>query len=293
MAANIPDLFLDQITAWGQAQPDVRAMILTSTLAIPDGYSDALSDYDIILLVDNVMPFHASRDWLAAFGQVLALYRDPIEDQYGFPSSGYVIQFDDFLKIDFSLWTPEILRHIITLPKLPQELDAGYKVLLDKDGMTQTLLPPTYRGYIPKPPLESEYIEHIENFFVDATYVAKFLWRGDHIAAHHILDAMMKQENLRPMLEWRMEIEHDWNLKPGPYLRRIQTYLRPDLLAELEQTYTNLNPAATWEALYTTIALMRKTALEVAEHLGFTYPETIEQQILNHLEKVRHLEKPA
>jgi aminoglycoside 6-adenylyltransferase len=200
-----------------------------------------------------------------------------------------VIQFDQLNKIDFTLWTPDTLRHITNLPELPEELDAGYAVLLDKDGLASNLPPSTLRGYIPKPPSESEYIEHIENFLLDATYVAKFLYRGDRIAAHHILDEMMKQESLRPMLEWRMEIEHGWSLKPGPYMRRIQTWLRPELMAALENTYTGLDPAATWDALYNTIALMRTTAREVGNALGYEYPARMEERILAHVRQVQEL----
>lgn len=281
--------FQNRIIAWGREQSSLRAMLLTSTLAIPNGYSDVLSDFDVILVVDDILPYHASREWLSALGTVLALYRDPMGDSFGFPSSGYVVQFDHFNKIDFTLWTPDILRKITTLTALPEELDAGYTVLLDKDGLTTSLLPPTLQGYIPKPPLKGEYIEHIENFLLDATYVAKFLYRGDLIAAHHILDEMMKQEALRPMLEWRMEMENDWSLKPGPYMRRIQTWLRPDLLTRLEQTYTGLDPAATWNALYHTITLMHTVAVEVGQYLGFPYPDAMERQIRDHIQKVQQM----
>lgn len=68
---------------WGKEQPEVRAMILTSTLAIPGGESDILSDYDVILALQNVRPFFESRNWLEDFGHVLALYRDPLELRTG------------------------------------------------------------------------------------------------------------------------------------------------------------------------------------------------------------------
>jgi aminoglycoside 6-adenylyltransferase len=146
------DQFEQRIIAWGRAREDVCALLITSTRAIPGGVTDALSDYDIILVVDDITPYHASRDWLAAFGTVLALFRDPITKEFGSPSSGYVIQFEEHLKIDFTLWTPAALRHIAALPILPDELDAGYRVLLDKDGLTDNLAAPTYKAYIPQKP---------------------------------------------------------------------------------------------------------------------------------------------
>jgi aminoglycoside 6-adenylyltransferase len=163
-------------------------MILTSTRAVPNAPLDRFSDYDMILALTDVQPFFAGRDWLAAFGRVLVMYRDPLEQEAEHLKSGNVVQFDDGLKIDFTLWAVEILRQVVAKPQLPPEFDAGYQVLLDKDGLTTGLQPPTYRAYMLRPPTEQVYRETIENCLLDATYVAKLLWRADVMAAKEILD---------------------------------------------------------------------------------------------------------
>jgi aminoglycoside 6-adenylyltransferase len=285
------DAFEQHIIAWGRAREDVRALLITSTRAITGGVTDALSDYDIILVADDITPYHASRDWLAAFGTVLALFRDPITEESGSPSSGYVIQFEGHLKIDFTLWTPAALRHIAALPTLPDELDAGYRVLLDKDGLTDNLRAPTYQAYIPKPPSAQQYHDCVETFFLDCLYVAKYIWRGDLNAAHRVLNEFAKQEELRFMLEWRLEIDHDWGLKTGPYLRCIETYLRPDLLADLQATYGGIQPEALWHSLYRTRDLMHKVAIEVAQALGFAYPESIEEKAMAYAAEIRQMKR--
>ena len=48
---------LHQLVAWGQARDLVRAMVLTSTRAIPGVAVDILSDYDVIVYVREVLPF--------------------------------------------------------------------------------------------------------------------------------------------------------------------------------------------------------------------------------------------
>jgi aminoglycoside 6-adenylyltransferase len=285
------DPFEQYIIAWGQARPDVRALLITSTRATPDNVMDALSDYDIILVTDDITPYHASRDWLSAFGTVLALFRDPVTEEFGSPSSGYVIQFEEHLKIDFTLWTPAALRHIAALPQLPDELDAGYRVLLDKDGLTDGLAASTYQAYIPQPPSEKRYHEVVEMFYLDCIYVAKYIWRGDLNAAHRVLNEFVKQEHLRPMLEWQMEIEHSWRLKPGPFMRRIEQHLRPDLRDALAQTYGGIKPDELWNSLDRTRDLMRKVSLEVAGHLGFDYPESLEQKAMAYAAEIRGMER--
>jgi aminoglycoside 6-adenylyltransferase len=281
---------LSRLIEWAEHQPLVRAMLLTSSRAIPNAPVDVLSDYDVILALQEVQPFHEDRTWLEAFGPVLVLYRDPLEPYYGYLKSGYVTQYENNLKIDFSLWPVEILQRVAAGPVLPPEFDAGYRVLLDKDHLTDGLKPPTYTAYIPKLPAETEYQEAVEVFFLEATYVAKLLWRDDLMAAKYILDNMMKQEHLRPMLEWHLETDHQWSVKPGPYGRRLKQWLRPDLWTELESTYTGAGLEENWQALDRTIDLLRRAALEVGERLGYAYPHDLDRRTVAYLQKVKNLE---
>ena len=79
----------------------------------------------------------------------------------------------------------------------------------------------------------------------------------------------MKHENLRPLLEWQIEIENDWKVKPGNYGRRIKKWLRPDLWASLQSTYAGAGIEDNWLALdrlmdarywFTPICLARPSA---------------------------------
>ena len=287
------DKVVDQLIRWVSSQDLIRAAILTSSRAIPHAPVDLFSDYDVILGSRSIEAFYVDRAWLGVFGPVLAVYRDPLIDENGLKRSAYVVQYENGLKIDFSLWPVELLQRAISSEQLPAEFDAGYKVLVDKDDLTTGLKPPTYSGYIPAPPTETYYMRLIEGFFLDTTYVAKFLWRDDMMAAKHILDNSLKQEHLRPMLEWHAEIDHQWTLKPGPYGRRLKQHVRSDLWNELESTYTGAGINENWEALFRTIELMSRVASEVGKHLGFTYPEELERRVLKYLQKVRQLDRNA
>lgn len=284
---------LERFTIWARSQQLVRALLITSTHAVPNARLDALSDYDLVLILSDIRPFWEGRDWLAAFGTVLALYRDPLEREAGFERSGNIVQFEDGLKIDFTLLPVGLFQRIAAAPALPDEYDAGYRVLLDKDGLTATLQPPSYQAYIPTPPSESEYLENIEVGFIDAAYVAKFLWRDDVIAAKEVFDHYFKQEHLIPMLVWRGEIDHGWTVKPGPHGRWLKRWLAPDLWAELASTYADADVDANWDALFRALALMKRVALEVGAHFGYAYPHDIERRAMEHLNRVRALPPDA
>jgi aminoglycoside 6-adenylyltransferase len=282
---------LDKIIAWGAGQPAVRAMLLTSTHAIPGLQPDRLSDYDVILALRDIQPYHAERGWLEAFGPVLALFRDPLIPDGEFLRSGYVVQFASGLKIDFTLWPLGILRREAAAAQLSDELDAGYRVLLDKDRLTEGLKPPTYRAYIPRPPDAVAYQEAVEVCFLDAIYVAKYLWRDDLIAAKFVMDNFMKHEHLIPMLEWRIEIDHGWSVKMGPYGRGLKKWLSPPRWAQLEDTYTGGGLEANWAALFRTQDLFREVAVEVGDQLGFAYPHDLDRRARAYIEKIRNLER--
>jgi aminoglycoside 6-adenylyltransferase len=273
---------------WGKQQDDVRAMILTGSLASPAPYVDAMSDYDVILILTDNLPRFERREWLSDFGTVLVAYRDPILPNEELQSWGYVVQYESGLRIDFTLWTVEMLQSLATMPELSAEFDAGYRVLMDKDSLTDSLKPPTHRGYIPKPPTEAEYLEKIENFLVDACGVAKYLWRDDLMAVKLVLDHYMKQEGLLQMLEWQLEIEHHWSVKPGPYGRRLKKWLRPDLWSALEATYTGADIASNWQTLERTIGLMQQVATEVGDSLGYAYPQAMHDRVMAYLQDIQN-----
>lgn len=52
-----PDKAIAKLLKWASTRNAVRAVLLTNTRAIPDASVDALSDYDVILGVDDIHPF--------------------------------------------------------------------------------------------------------------------------------------------------------------------------------------------------------------------------------------------
>ncbi|MCI0395286.1 MAG: aminoglycoside 6-adenylyltransferase [Chloroflexi bacterium] len=283
---------IGRLVAWGEEQGPVRAMLLTSTRAIPGGPVDALSDYDVVLVVTDIRPFFEDRGWLEDFGRVLVVYWDPIYQApgYGIEQTANVTQYEDGLKIDFTLWPVELLRRMAAAPALPAELDAGYRVLLDKDGVTEGMKGPTYRGYLPERPSEERYRLVVEEFFSDAPYVAKCLWRGELMPAKWALDYDMKHVYLRQVLEWRVEVDHNWSAKVGALGKGLKRWLPADIWGQLESTYVGAGVEENWEALFKTITLFRQVATEVGTHLGYAYPHELDRRVRAYLQKVKGLD---
>ncbi len=282
----------DTITEWATAKDEIRAVLLTSTRAVPNAYVDILSDYDVILIVRAIHPFVSDKTWLTDFGEVLVVYWDPVypDPTFGIDCCANVTQYADGLKIDFTLWSVELFQKIVAAPVLLDELDAGYKILLDKDGLTAKMQAPTFKAYLPKPPTLLAYQTHVNDFLTDAPYVAKCLWRDELLPAKWCLDYDMKHVYLRRVLEWRVGIEYNWSVPVGSLGKGLKKRLPPDIWERLEQTYVGANVADNWNALAKTMELFRQVASEVGAHLGYDYPNDLHERVAAYVEHIKQLE---
>jgi aminoglycoside 6-adenylyltransferase len=199
------------------------------------------------------------------------------------------VLYEDGVKIDYSIWPVALLERISVETALPDELDAGYLVLLDKDRRAAGWRAPSYRAHIPARPTEGEYQALIEEFWWVTTYAAKSLWRDELVFARWCLDQEIKLEVLRRLLAWRLEIDHDWSLKPGVRGRSFKRQLPADIWSELASTYVGPDLEDNWAALLRSATLFRRVAIEVGDALGYVYPQSLDDRVVAYLNAVRNL----
>lgn len=190
---------LERLVAWGEALPSIRALILTSSRARADGSADELSDYDLIVGVSDAAVFVANDAWAPGYGEPLVRWGDQHE-LYGATTYFRGIIYSDHVRVDYSVWPDAVLERVSAEALLPEDLDVGYRVLLDKDGRTSQWQAPTFRAHIPAKPTKAEFRALVEEFWWDTTYVAKSLWRGEIVFAKFMLDYDAKFVALRRFL---------------------------------------------------------------------------------------------
>ena len=233
----------------------------------------------------------SNHNWLNDFGEVLVAYWDAVypHPKFGDDACGNVVQYIDGLKIDFTLWSVELFQKIVSAPVLEPELDAGYKVLLDKNELTLDMKPPIFKAYIPKPPTLEAYQKHINDFLTDAPYVAKCLWRGELLPAKWALDHDMKQVYLRQVLEWYVGLKYNYSVSVGSLGKGLKKYLPSDIWVMLEESYVGANIEDNWTALEKTMELFRRVASEVGLILGYDYPNQLHQGVKTYVGEIRQL----
>ena len=266
--------------------PQVRVAVLTSSRARPGAPVDQLSDYDVILgLTDLAI---VSDAWLAGIGEPLIVIRDP-GDGLGLSC---MVLFADGAKIDFTLTPVAALAALAAAPALPDELNRGYRILLDRDEVTAAWPPVTGTGYLPHPPTEQEFRGIVDEVWFCASYVAKYLWRQEFLPARVIFDQEIKYLLLLKLFGWRIGLDTGWTARSGFFGRGMHRLLPAPVWSEFRATYTGPEPAASWAALWRLLALFSQVARGVARDLGFVYPETLEATMRRYLHRIEKLPPP-
>lgn len=241
-------------------------------------------------MLSETGPLLPDEAWLHIYGPPLVQFRDS-RTIAGFETYARLVLYEGGTKLDYTLWSVELLQIIAAAPTLPDELDVGFRVLVDKDGLTAGLNLPTYTAHTPRRPSEAEYLTLVEEFWWETSYVAKNLWRDELFPARYSFDTVIKFDLLRRLLEWSIEIAHGWTLKPGNLGRGLKQQLPQQLWAEIERTFIGADITENWDALFRTTALFRNVAAAVATSLGYTYPQDLDRRMTDYLRRIAALER--
>src|SRR5881397_3863666 len=126
---------ISRLVAWAEKRPDIQAVVLTSSRARADETVDTLSDYDVILAVADAHAFVHDDSWQFEYGEPMVRWGDQSELD-GVTTYFRGVVYADGVKIDYTLWPDELLDRVAERDVLPEDLDVGYRVLLDKEKRT-------------------------------------------------------------------------------------------------------------------------------------------------------------
>ncbi|RKD31210.1 aminoglycoside 6-adenylyltransferase [Thermohalobacter berrensis] len=276
---------LSQFKEWAERNELIRAAILTSSRAKPDANVDFLSDYDIELYVSDLSKFKKSDDWLEEFGAIMV--RWPFKPRStGFKTGCWItrlVLFKDGVRIDFQI-TDQL--------KIDSDAyDNGYKVLIDKDEITKGLSKPTYSEYIIKKPSKEEYEVLVNEFWWNAYYVPKYLWRDELPFAKYMLDYTLKYSFLHKIIDWYIGMKNDWSVETGAFGKKFKKYLSSETWKEFKETYAGADIEENWNAFFNTITFFRKIAKKVGENLGYKYPDQVDKEVIQFCKKIKETKK--
>ncbi|MFT9598870.1 aminoglycoside 6-adenylyltransferase [Mesobacillus sp.] len=279
---------IGQLLDCARQNENIRTVIMTSSRANPYAFKDLFTDFDFEIFVDNLDAFNKDDGWLDLFGQLIK----KVVLQDGNWRTRLVL-YEDGTKIDFQITTNDFVKHLASMSELPDAYDNGYKVLLDKDGITKGIPVPSYTAYRTKKPSAERFTDIINSFWGDTAYDANSLWRDELYFAKYMLDNIIRFNYLQPAIEWYLGVKHDWSVNPNKFGRWFKRYLDHDTWSELEGTYAGASLEENWEALFRMADLFSRLAQEVGNSLGYEYPMEYEQKMRVYLSKVKNLPQDA
>lgn len=278
---------LEQIIQWAENNPDIRAALLTSSLVNPYAPVDHFSDLDVELVFNNRTSYEINNEWLNLFGEPISTVEEN-DSVFEGKHAMKMVLYKDHVKVDFKLYQTSEFSKEIQQEILPEDWDLGYKVLVDKDGLTKNLKSPTYQSIMIHQPTEKKFRQLLNDFWWDTSYVAKCLKRGDIFYAKFMSENILRTDYLVPLIEWYIASDYNWNnITTNKHGRLFKKYLSDNLWNRVEATFSGSNIEENWTALFAFADLVHELGTHLAKKLNFTYPEQHEQNIRKYLIEVK------
>ncbi|HMH33535.1 MAG TPA: aminoglycoside 6-adenylyltransferase, partial [Puia sp.] len=189
--------------------------------------------------------------------------------------------FENHAKVDFSFHPLSLLENMVSTKKLNQTYDAGYQVLLDKDGITGQLPKPSFQAYRIARPTEHEFENCQNEFWFESYHVAKYIMRFDLWAAK-IRDHDMKKW-LLAMLEWNAATRSNFTLSIKREGKYISDWIHPAYKSRMGACFAGWDALAQHSALMASLDLFRTVAKETASLLDYAYKEKPDQNLSNYI----------
>ncbi|AZB01556.1 AadS family aminoglycoside 6-adenylyltransferase [Chryseobacterium joostei] len=278
---------LEQIIQWAERNPDIRAVLLTSSLVNPYAPVDNFSDLDVELVFENRNAYEVNNEWIRLFGEPISMIEEN-DTVFDGKHAMKMVLYKDHVKVDFKLYQVSEFCEEVKEERLPEDWDLGYKVLVDKDGLTKDLKAPTYQTIMIHKPTEQDFKQLFNDFWWDATYVAKCLKRGDIFYAKFMSENILRTDYLVPLIEWYIASSHGWNnIMTNKHGRLFKKYLSTEMWNRVEATFSGSNIEENWQALFACADFVHELGTDLAEKLNFTYPAQLEMDIRNYLTEVK------
>jgi len=265
----------------------IRAAYMNGSRTNPNAPKDIFQDYDIVYVVEEMLPFVEDDRWLAPFGSLLMLQEpDRLDQGIGMPVSfdrhyTRLMLFEDGNRIDLTVQSAEetgkaYLADSLTVP------------LLDKDGILPGLPDANDSAYWVKPPTMGQYNSACNNFWWCMQNVAKGLWRDELPYAKEMLEQEVRGD-LNKVAAWWIGLQYEYKICPGKMGKYFKRYFPEPYWRMYERTYAGYRRNEIWASIFVMCDLFRILAADVSGHFGYSYPVEDDRNMVRYLRRVENL----
>ncbi|MDL2225640.1 aminoglycoside 6-adenylyltransferase [Eubacteriales bacterium OttesenSCG-928-M02] len=270
---------LTKFIAWAEEETDIRTAYLVGSRAREDHPADAYGDMDLLLFSTHPEKYLADNQWLAAMGKPLSSFVSKTANG----DSEWLTLYQGGFQIDYVLYPADaIYAH-----KRGSFHGRGIRLLVDKDGLGQRLIPDSFALRPAKPPVAMVYGQVVQMFWFVCYYMGRQIARGE------VWPAKMRETDqkslLLVMMEWHAHMVHGLDYDTWHAGRYLHEWLDEDIYRALPQTFRGFEKRKSMAALLATETLFHRLAKEVGEGYGFPHHAELAEFVLHWTET--HLEK--
>jgi aminoglycoside 6-adenylyltransferase len=271
---------LTRIIEWAEREKYIRALILVGSRAGKESV-DEFADFDIGVFAETHLPYTQDNEWLFDIRNVWVFVPEQFTRKNEVVPTRLVI-FEDGIKVDFAFYGLHVLDE---LADDGDELNAGFKVLLDKDGKAERLKPASFAKSKRARPTQAEFIARVNEFWFETYYAAKYLKR-DELWLAKFIDCNLKKFLLE-IIEWHEQSKHDWDYETYYLGKAMKSWASADTWESLHQTFAHFGSDDSWTSLFATMNLFRRLALETAQMLDFSYPQEVDRNMTEFVLRIK------
>lgn len=243
---------LQQVVDWARSEENLRAAVLTGSVARGDGEFDELSDLDIELYVNDPTALLDHTAWYEQFGEVLVV--EALENRGWHPTR--LVYYADS-KIDFMIAATSALAAGVLY-------DRPFRVLLDKDSIEPRFgrRPPGHAA----PPTANEFLGCIQGFYAAIIMWTKYLIRDDPWSAK-VRDWDSKRFLLQ-MVEWDSKARSGWTVDTWRCGAHLRGWAAPDVVSQMDACWSGLSRDGSAHSIRMSISLFEALSSRTARALG-------------------------
>jgi len=264
---------------WAASQPDVRAVVIFGSRARTEHPASEWSDLDLMIISSQPSKLASRTDWLASIGEVQFIARETFPGDDWIP---LVVIFTGMRKVDIvftvvpASYSPlSELSQILAASPYPYVFSDGFKILFDRNPSNTRFVLSSDLSYAPKLPTQDEFTNDVNLFWARAIHTATLIGRGERWRACHLLQVDLKSA-LLSFIERQALLRYGVEHKIWPRGCYLEDWADPRTVAELPGCDV-VNPSSEPEdALRSTCDLFHWLAVDIAERLGFAYPQASE-----------------
>jgi aminoglycoside 6-adenylyltransferase len=165
----------------------------------------------------------------------------------------------------------------------------GFRILFDKDGIAErffSLFPVPAAEASPQP-TSAEFEATINDFWFNAIWTAKHIWRGELWRARSVgLEGSMRNALLK-MIEWHARATSDGPLDTWEGGRFIEEWAGAEVLSELRHSLAGYDPAESQRALDSMMRLFARLSAESAGILGYDHQPDPGRRVIAWIDQFR------